>query len=516
MNQKKMRKFSSFMAAAVAMLAAVSCNKEINNIDPVTPGADAVVYTAYVDGAETKTVLGDDYIEDGKVKTTAKWSGEELITIHDGKNGFTFYTNATEASTSAEFTYEGYDFTASEVMAVYPSGEYTADVKEKTVFGVNIPSEQLLVAGTYPATAAAAIAYSDNNVLSFKNATALLKFKVSGDDVKFGSFYGKEIEDKVSGVFAVDCKDGSPKVSATAGVHYVNFRLDNNDVLSKDDTYYVAIAPGTVTNFSVSLNGNAVKTLPGSFTFERNVIYDLKTIQYTKPAVPSFDREEGYIYLMPSTNWKEAGARFAAYFFGNGEIWKDMTEVPNTEGSIYACEIPDGFSSVIFCRMNPSTDDNNWENKWTQTGDLNLGDGNLYIVDGWDEGEWDGDPAVTPNPTPEPEPAFEPKAGHLYLTPNSNWKQAGARFAAYFFEAGETWVSMTAVDGETDLYEVEIPSGGYTKVIFCRMNPSANENNWSNKWNQTGDLTIPTNANVHFTVPSGEWDGATDGWSAFN
>ena len=53
-----MRKFSSFMAAAVAMLAAVSCNKEINNIDPVTPGTDAVVYTAYVDGAETKTSLG--------------------------------------------------------------------------------------------------------------------------------------------------------------------------------------------------------------------------------------------------------------------------------------------------------------------------------------------------------------------------------------------------------------------------------------------------------------------------
>ena len=101
-------------------------------------------------------------------------------------------------------------------MAIYPSGVYTADVEAKTVSGVNIPSEQLLVAGTYPATAAAAIAYSDNKVLSFKNATALLKFKVSGDDVKFGSFYGKENEDKVSGVFDVDCSDGSPKVSATA------------------------------------------------------------------------------------------------------------------------------------------------------------------------------------------------------------------------------------------------------------------------------------------------------------
>ena len=486
------------MAAAVAMLAAVSCNKEINNIDPVTPGADAVVYTAYVDGAETKTVLGDDYIEDGKVKTTAKWSGEELITIHDGKNGFTFYTNATEASTSAEFTYEGYDFTASEVMAVYPSGEYTADVKEKTVFGVNIPSEQLLVAGTYPATAAAAIAYSDNNVLSFKNATALLKFKVSGDDVKFGSFYGKEIEDKVSGVFAVDCKDGSPKVSATAGVHYVNFSLDNNDVLSKDDTYYVAIAPGTVTNFSVSLNGNAVKTLPGSFTFERNVIYDLKTIQYTKPAVPSFDREEGYIYLMPSTNWKEAGARFAAYFFGNGEIWKDMTEVPNTEGSIYACEIPDGFSSIIFCRMNPSTDDNNWENKWTQTGDLNLGDGNLYIVDGWDEGEWNGDPAVTPNPTPEP----EPEGTVIYFNPGGStlWDQGDAWFEAWVWGAGDKWVKFTAT-AESGIYSAIVPTGT-TGMKILRRGPSHKAGSWDDKWNNTGDITL--NGKNYITITG--WD----------
>ena len=30
----------------------------------------------------------------------------------------------------------------------------------------------------------------------------------------------------------------------------------------------------------------------------------------------------------------------------------------------------------------------------------------------------------------------------LYLTPNSNWKQSNARFAAYFFGAGEKWVKQ--------------------------------------------------------------------------
>ena len=100
----------------------------------------------------------------------------------------------------------------------------------------------------------------------------------------------------------------------------------------------------------------------------------------------------------------------------------------------------------------------------------------------------------------------------LYLTPNSNWTQGNARFAAYFFGNGEKWVSMTKVTGETNLYEVTTPAG-YPSVIFCRMNPNAAANNWNNKYNQTGDLTIPTDGKNHFTVPNGSWNGATTTWS---
>ena len=101
----------------------------------------------------------------------------------------------------------------------------------------------------------------------------------------------------------------------------------------------------------------------------------------------------------------------------------------------------------------------------------------------------------------------------LYLKPNSNWTSAGARFAAYFFGNGEKWVSMTDTDND-GYYEVDVPSG-YPKVIFCRMNGSTSANNWNNKWNQTGDLTIPTSGNNCFTVPSGSWDGATTQWSTY-
>lgn len=100
----------------------------------------------------------------------------------------------------------------------------------------------------------------------------------------------------------------------------------------------------------------------------------------------------------------------------------------------------------------------------------------------------------------------------LYLAPNANWKVDGARFAAYFFGAGETWVSMTDEDGDS-IYEVHIPVGGYTSVIFCRMNPGTTANNWDNKWNQTADLVIPTDGTNLYTVEEGAWDKGAGSWS---
>lgn len=98
----------------------------------------------------------------------------------------------------------------------------------------------------------------------------------------------------------------------------------------------------------------------------------------------------------------------------------------------------------------------------------------------------------------------------IYLNAQS-WGYSDARYAAYFFDPAK-WVDMKKVDGETFIYEVDVPAG-YTKVIFVRMNGGTTANNWDNKWNQTGDLTIPTNGKNMFK-PSG-WDGATTTWSTY-
>lgn len=99
----------------------------------------------------------------------------------------------------------------------------------------------------------------------------------------------------------------------------------------------------------------------------------------------------------------------------------------------------------------------------------------------------------------------------LFLKPNSNWTQSSARFAAYVYGNGEAWYSMTSAGN--GYYKVTVPAS-YPNVIFARMNGSTTTNNWNNKWNQTGDLTIPADKNC-FTVPDGVWDGSTTTWSLY-
>ena len=100
----------------------------------------------------------------------------------------------------------------------------------------------------------------------------------------------------------------------------------------------------------------------------------------------------------------------------------------------------------------------------------------------------------------------------LYLKPNSNWLVDGARFAAYFFGNGETWVDAVAI--EDGYYEVTVPAG-YPSVIFCRMNPGNTANNWNNKWNQTSDLAVPTDGTNCYTVANGTWDNGGGTWSTY-
>lgn len=103
----------------------------------------------------------------------------------------------------------------------------------------------------------------------------------------------------------------------------------------------------------------------------------------------------------------------------------------------------------------------------------------------------------------------------VYLKPASNWFNDGARFAIYVYgNDKEEWASMT--DSNNDgYYEATIPVGNWTGIIFCRMNGENTDNNWNNKWNQTGDLVIQEIANC-YTVNEGTWDKGGGEWSFYS
>lgn len=94
------------------------------------------------------------------------------------------------------------------------------------------------------------------------------------------------------------------------------------------------------------------------------------------------------LYLKPSGDWCSDNARFAAYFFQDGkpDAWCSATAIGN---GIYQVSVPEGYTNVIFCRMNPSNSTNSWDTRWNQTKDLKiLTDGNnCFTVNA---GEWNG------------------------------------------------------------------------------------------------------------------------------
>ena len=487
---KKEMKKNLFMVAAVALMAMISCNKEeMNNIgEPQTPEVVAPSY--YVEftadlGADEETVA--PIPQSAATKTTydatnkkTKWVAGDLIAV----NGKKFeIKEVLDGGLSARFVNAeelGEEFNPP-YTAVYP---YDATAGQAVV-----PSTQTVSDGTFADEAVVAVGYSaDDNVLSFKHVCSVIKFTVSTSgltELEFSS------EADLAGTINVNANAGAdPTYSVKSGSKTITVK-PSSGTFSTTATYYVSVLPtlgadDAKQKFEIKSEGVVVKS--GNVHFTRNKVMNAKAI------------EVKYAYLKPNANWKADNARFAAYYFINNDInvWACCTD--SDKDGIYRSVIPEGYSNVIYCRMNPSTTNNDWESKWDQTNDLTIEESkNCYVVhiEEWSNaaGGW-----FTVNDAKK----------ILYLLPTATWDKDNARFAAYFFGNGEKWISMTKF--KDNKYYVVKPDG-YPNVIFCRMNGSASANNWNNKWNQTKDLTIPSDKNT--CTISNHWSssGATGTWS---
>ena len=112
-----------------------------------------------------------------------------------------------------------------------------------------------------------------------------------------------------------------------------------------------------------------------------------------------FAKNTRKIYLKPlgDTKWGEANARFAAYAFeGSNNEWMNMTKIndgdDDSRNDVYECDVWVKYKNIIFCRMNPETAENKWDNKWAQTDDQTINyPCNLFDLDQADwptTGKW--------------------------------------------------------------------------------------------------------------------------------
>ena len=147
---------------------------------------------------------------------------------------------------------------------------------------------------------------------------------------------------------------------------------------SYDPAAAIAVAHSTGTVLKFKNATSLLKFTMGSSGVKNVTVWgDMSEVEM-EGDMPDF-YQEGNVYLTVDPQWKSDGARFAAYFFGNGDTWKSMTAVSGQD-NMYMCSIPSGYTSVIFCRMNGGTSVNGWDNKWNQTVDLKLSDGHMFTI----------------------------------------------------------------------------------------------------------------------------------------
>lgn len=278
------------MFAAVAAFAAASCAQELENAQ--LPAGETKVYTAIVDGTETKAAL------DGK---STNWENNDAILIYDGSAVAKYVTALEAPSVHADFTLAENEtaIAGNKVIAVYPEWadgykSSVANVDAKTLSKAYLDKNQNAKVGSYDPNTAIAMAYSEDNHLEFKNVTSLLKFSVATEDVKAVTIYSIGGE-KIAGEWALDYNNGQPKATPADGDASAGWvELSAGDgVFEVGKDYYIAVYPQELANgFAVEFSFEGVgkkqlvKKYESSVEFKRNVILNIGSFEFTGTIEP--------------------------------------------------------------------------------------------------------------------------------------------------------------------------------------------------------------------------------------
>ena len=377
--------FYALCLGALAMSA--SCQKTEQN--PTEKG-NSVVFTAQFDNeknVDSRTVLD----ETGK---KSLWNKDEIRVLNEEGASAVYKTDAMgQASATFTILEEGATFSGNRFMAACPAepaGFAFWDASDKTLKKLWLKDVQSPVAGSYDPAAHIAVAYTEGTDLNFKNACALLKFKVASENVSEVCVYttgGGSERLVLSGNFNIDMDNYAISTSgdgfATQG--YVKVVAEEGTYLENDKTYYITCLPTTaVLNLEIVANGvrQTIRTTSSAVKIRRNDVLDLGTVAPV----------EKTLYLKPQADlWDQANARFEAYTFaGEKNMWYDFTPVKD---GIYSVSFPMKWTGLVLVRRGPEQTSHTFDDGsfWNKTSDIilsNLGDNNLITITGWGGGDY--------------------------------------------------------------------------------------------------------------------------------
>lgn len=321
-----------FTFAAMAVL--VSCQKE--------NGPKDGTYTYSFDASQEE-VIGTRTVIDGKV---SKWSGKEAVRVIGADNYNYYFETEIQGDPVATATFKysgeqelkGFGDEGKTFYAVYPYGSsnLTVNDEKQTILGINVPTTQTAVEGSYDVMAPVAVAYStDGKTLAFKNVTALVKFQVLVEGVTSVTFSGNNNE-IVSGDIAVAYNNGKPTFSHTeTSKTYVELTCKGGFKTGMD--YYLSILPNDFTKgFKIELNKKRERYLETEKTVARSTILSGIKLGTSVPSIVCNENHwavargamtlEGDYYVKKGVKLDNVGFKVVTEWSAGYESWKSTIE----------------------------------------------------------------------------------------------------------------------------------------------------------------------------------------------
>lgn len=286
-----MKKIYSFVFAAIAILSAASCQKELVNAPEADTNAAPFSFVAERE-AETKTVLVD-----GK---STWWTPGDKVSAFDSKGeAVTFATNIPENSASALFACELFSLPEDLIVhAIYPDRAGVSTLKDGIINNLRVAGSQQAVAGSFDPRYA--VAYAKGQItsmesapeLTFTNIHSLVKFTIGGDTAPETIRLKTFAQRMCVGTFWYNTQTG--EMACSEGGHEVNL-LAPEGGFKVGETYYIALVPGATKQLTLYFDDKVAFTAGEGVikTLEANKIYNLGEVSMPeeKPQDPEYETD---------------------------------------------------------------------------------------------------------------------------------------------------------------------------------------------------------------------------------